>query len=428
MRSLFCLCLCMLVLRLSPQNADPSSMLQQVTLQQCREWTRSHYPLSQQADILNDASKLRTLNLGKSWYPQLALNGQASYQSEVTSLPITIPGITIPELNKDFWKLSLDVNQTLYDGGQTSAMKKAEAAGLRADQQSLKVELNRLNEKVNQVYFNILLMQVSLELYDNVRSELNSRLRKAEAALRNNAGLEVQVNILKTEILKTEQQITEARAGLKASLDMLSLMTGQTFSDSVRLEVPDSRLPESLELRRPEMEWYDLQSEKLEAGKRLSSSRLLPRVSLFAQAGYGRPGLNMLDPDFSDWYMGGIRVSWSIWNWNSSANEKKIINLQKDLLQTQKESFEQNTRIQLSKDYQDIRKLDEMIARDQEIVALRGKIAETFSVQYEQGIITATEYTTELNAGVQAKISLEMHRLQQKLAIENYLFNSGLIQ
>lgn len=131
---------------------------------------------------------------------------------------------------------------------------------------------------------------------------------------------------------------------------------------------------------------FDYQMEKLDASKKLTSSRMLPKISLFAQAGYGRPGLNMLDADFSPWAMGGVKISWNIWNWNLSLNERKILEVQKSIVLTQKETFDLNVKASLEKDYSEIRKYDELIAKDKELIALRQKIVNTLSVQLDNGL------------------------------------------
>jgi outer membrane protein TolC len=396
-----------------------------LSLVQCQQMAREQYPIIRQKDLLDDAASLKMRNLDKNWFPQIYLNGQASYQSDVTQVSIPIPGLQMPEMNKDMYKVTLDLNQVIYDGGLTSRQKQMEVAGLKADQQNVEVEVNKITERVNQCYFNVLLAQENELLLLNVREEIQNKLKKTEAAVKNEAALQNSANILKAEILKTEQQIIEVRAAKKAAIEMLSTWINLRLPEDIRLQVPSEKPPVTIENQRPELSWFDLQIDRLEAGKKVSTSKLLPRVSFFGQAGYGRPGLNMLDPDFNDWYIAGVKVSWNIWNWNLSHNEKKIIDIQKDITLSQKEAFDKNTRVALSRDLVEIYKYDELITKDKEIVALREQIATNYSIQYDNGIITATEYTTELNAAMQAKLNLQLHKLQQQLAIENYQYNSG---
>jgi outer membrane protein TolC len=304
--------------------------------------------------------------------------------------------------------------------------KNLEAVGLEAEQQSVEVELYKIRERVNLWYFNILLCRENQRQLLQVREELMSKAKKAEAAKKNEAALQVTVDILNAEMLKLDQQIIEAKAGEQAALNMLREVTGQPISAEAKLAIPQEIQVLDDAIRRPELLLFDLQMDRLEAGKKLSTTKLMPRISLFGQVGYGKPGLNMLESEFSEWYLAGVKLSWNIWNWNATTNEKKIINIQKDIVLTQRETFELNTRTLQQRDRVEILKYDELIAKDLEIVELRDKIAQNYSVQFDNGIITATEYTTELNAAAQARITMQLHQLQKRLTIENYKINSGI--
>jgi outer membrane protein TolC len=397
-----------------------------ISLDQCQQQAREHYPIIRQSELLRQAGDLRISNINKTWYPQIYLNAQASVQSDVTSLPISLPGIKIPELNKDSYKITLDLNQTLYDGSQSTFQKDLEKASLQADLQNVEVELNKIREKINQLFFTVILAQENERLIFNVRDELNSKLKKTEAAVKNEVMLQQNADVLRAELLKTDQQLIEIRASKESAIQVLSHYTGISYPATAAFRMPSSAgLPAAMANNRPEMKLFDLQMDKAEVSKKLTSSRILPRVSLYAQAGYGRPGMNMLDPDFNPWATGGIKVSWNIWNWNLSANERKIIDVQKNILQTQKEAFDMNVQAAMQKDYGEIRKYDDLIQKDKEIIALRDKISQTLSVQLDNGTVTATEYTTELNAAAAARLNMHLHRVQQYMAIYNYLYNSG---
>ncbi len=397
-----------------------------ITLDQCQRLAREHYPLIRQTDLLQEASTIRITNLNKNWYPQMYLNGQASYQSDVTQLNISLPGMQMPEMNKDSYKVTLDLNQSLYDGSQTAFQKTIEKASLKADIQSVEVELNKVRERVNQLFFGILLNQENEQLILNIQDEIRSKLKKVEAAVRNDAMLQQNADVLTAELLKTDQQLIEVRAAKIASIRMLAQYTGINYSDQTAFQTPPMLvIAANIQNNRPEMLLFDYQMEKLDASKKLTSSRMLPKISLFAQAGYGRPGLNMLDADFSPWAMGGVKISWNIWNWNLSLNERKILEVQKSIVLTQKETFDLNVKASLEKDYSEIRKYDELIAKDKELIALRQKIVNTLSVQLDNGLVTATEYTTELNAMSAARLNMHLHVIQQYMALHNYMYNSG---
>jgi outer membrane protein TolC len=169
----------------------------------------------------------------------------------------------------------------------------------------------------------------------------------------------------------------------------------------------------------------DLQARKLDANKALLSVRIMPKVSIFGQLGYGRPGLNMLSNDFDTFSMFGARLSWTPWNWNQVRRDRQWFDFQKNIIQTQKETFEQQIRILLRKDQAEIRKYEALIQKDDEIIALRSKITRTVAAQFENGIVTATDYLTELNAETQARINKQFNLIRLVSAQANYLYDSG---
>ena len=177
--------------------------------------------------------------------------------------------------------------------------------------------------------------------------------------------------------------------------------------------------------KRLEMQLFDIQMNKLEVSKKLSTTRIMPRFNAFGQGGYGRPGFNMLSNDFDFFYIVGAKLSWNISGFYQTAREKKIIDIQKNLLDVQKQTFDKNLKLSSQKDLSDITKFQQLIDKDNEIVALRQNITHASSVQLENGIITATEYVTELDAEIQAKLNIELHKLQLQMAKINYLNAMG---
>jgi outer membrane protein TolC len=159
--------------------------------------------------------------------------------------------------------------------------------------------------------------------------------------------------------------------------------------------------------------------------KNMVNTRWNPKFYAFGQAGYGRPGLNMLSNDFSPWWLFGARLTWNIWNWNQNKNEKKIYDIQNDIIGTQKETFEKNLRIETESEIAEIEKLGELLQKDEDIVALRTKITHSASSQLDNGVITSSDYIARLNEETQAKLMLEIHRVQLVKAKIAYLFTLG---
>ncbi|MFH0865351.1 MAG: TolC family protein, partial [Bacteroidota bacterium] len=106
-------------------------------------------------------------------------------------------------------------------------------------------------------------------------------------------------------------------------------------------------------------------------------------------------------------------------------NEKKLNYLQKQKLETQKETFNQVIKILLEKSIADIAKYEDLIESDNDIIGLREKVVKTSESQLENGTITATEYLTELNNLSQAKVNLQSHKIQLAKTRVDYLTLKG---
>jgi len=405
------------------QNTEPI-----LSLEYCYTEAISNYPLIKQKDLLKTSTEYKIKNLNVNYLPQVFLNGQATYQSDVTELPIKMPGVSIPELNKDAYKVTLDVNQVVYDGGLTKNQKNIEKTGLLLDEQNLDIELYKVKDRVNQLYFNILLLQENEKLLKVMQNEINSKLAKMEAAIKGGVAIENNANILKAELIKIEQQLIEINAGKQASSQMLGELINKTITEKTTFVLPEPIVNVNDTINnRLEFKYFDLQKDKITQTKNLSFSKIMPRVSVFGQAGYGRPGLNMFTTTFDTYYLVGAKLSWNIWNWNQSKNEKNILNIQFSIVDSQKELFAMNLKMANYKENADVKKFIALIEKDNEIIALKTKIAKNASYQLDNGIITATEYTTELNSEWQAKLNLELHKIQLVLSKINYLNNLGML-
>jgi outer membrane protein TolC len=169
----------------------------------------------------------------------------------------------------------------------------------------------------------------------------------------------------------------------------------------------------------------DKQQLQVMALKSLTKARRIPVLMAFGQAGYGRPGYDMLNDNFDDYYMVGIRLHWNIWDWGKTKREKQVFDIQNNIINAQKETFNQNLRADLHKRIADIEKYEKIIGRDEEIVRLQKNVVETADRQLKNGTITSTAYLIELNKMTEAKLNLEAHKLQLIYAKYQYLTSVG---
>jgi outer membrane protein TolC len=401
--------------------------LDTLSLEKCHQLTRQNYPLLKEKGMSAEVSDLKIKNIEATWFPNLDLNGQATYQSDVVKLDINlpIPNVTFPVAKKDQYKVSLDVNQMVYDGGLVTAQKQLEKENLTAEVQSIEVKMYQLKDRINQIYFMILLFQEKEQLIKVLMDDLKSRLKTVESGVKNGALMQVNADILNAEIMKVEQQIIEIETGKQASIAILSDFIGTKLPAGCRLKSPSLELPKSDSIQRPELQLLEFQKNKLDALTKVYDAQRMPKVVAFGQFGYGRPGLNMLSDKFDTYYLIGAKASWNVWDWDKNKRQKQINLVQKNILSTEMETFNKNINISTIQELGNIRQMEEMIKKDKEIIELRSRISKTYSSQLENGVITSTEYVTEVNAETQAKLNLELHKIQLLKAKANYLTNLG---
>ncbi|MBK6965025.1 MAG: TolC family protein [Bacteroidales bacterium] len=401
----------------------------QLTLDSCYKLALAHNPLSRQGSLYNESYQLQESALNDNYLPQVSVGGQLSWQSDVTALPINIPNMVIPSLDKDSYKLNLDVNQLIWDGGLTRKQKELEKAGLLVNMQSVDAENYRLRETVNQVYFSILLIQENVNLIKLSMSEVQSRLGTIRAGVSNGMILQSNAEVLDAEIIRLEQMLTELVHSRDAAIFRLGELTGQNFGPDLELGQPvfDS-LPQMNTRLRPEYHLLELQQEKISVLQNMTGLKVMPRITAFGTIGYGKPGLNMLSNSFDAFAMAGARFSWTLWNWNQHKKESEIIGIQKEVIETQKENFERNQRILLNNLNQEILKTETLIAADHRILKLRESIEKSAGAQLNQGIITSSEYLTEQNAQTQARFNMSLHKLQLQYARLNFIATIGLLK
>ncbi|HNW98794.1 MAG TPA: TolC family protein [Bacteroidales bacterium] len=418
--------LLMIMLVSTALNQQVFSQTDTLTLDFCQQKALENYPLLKQKNLLNNASEINLSDNAKAYLPQIALNGQATYQSETTELPIKIPNVEIPSLYKDAYKATLDVTQVIYDGGLVSAKNKLEKASIQADLQSVESELYKLKDKVNTIYFSIITLQENKKLLKISKKDVQNKLAKIESGVKNGVVLESNALVLKAEIIKIDQQISEIDYSISSGYKMLGDYLNITIPDSAKLKLPEaSVISTNYDNKRPEVKVFELQEQKLDISKSLLDCKLMPKVAAFGQLGYGRPGLNMLSNTFDAFYMLGAKVSWTLWDWNETKNDKKIIDIQKQVLETQKETFNQGIKILLEKYIADIAKYENMIESDNDIISIREKVVKTAESQLENGTITSTEYLTEMNNLLQSKINLQSHKILLAKTKVDYLTLKG---
>jgi outer membrane protein TolC len=406
--------------------ASASGQSDTITLDFCLSKAEANHPLFQQYDLLASSSDLRLKNLGKTYLPEMNINGDAHYQSDVTEIPTVIPSFAPEPLDKDQYKISLDVSQMIYDGGIMQKNKNIEYIDDQINRKNVGITIYQLKERIVGTYFSIISLQESRKLLEVSRENLMARLKDVESGVRNGVVLASNAEIIKAELLKIDQKEIEIDAGVVLGYKVLSIFTGVEIPAGAPLQW-SGPLIESYVAGHDRLEYslFSLQQDKAESMKKLASSKLVPRLYAYGSAGYGKPGYNMLLNEFDDYYIIGAKLSWNFWNWNKTRNEKSILDLHKEIINSNRASFDQNLSTDLEKRLSEIVKYETLLPKDQEIVAIRGGIVETYASQLKNGVITATEYITELHAETEARLNLRIHEVQLVRAKYDYLAAVG---
>jgi len=398
--------------------------VKQLSLPEAYALATNNYPLIKQKDLVQQTAELTIENLQKDFLPQVSVLGQATYQSDVIRVPATLIGFKAPP--KDQYKLVADVSQLVYDGGAMREQKILQRINAAVEEQKIEVELYRVRDRVNQFYLGMLYLDQQLKQVDLVKTDIQTGIRTMEAQVNNGVAFKSNLNMMKAELLKADQRAIEILNSRKGLKDALSLFIGKELPDDLRLVTPPAAvaLVDSV-TDRPELRLYDEQTRFAEQQNKLITAKNLPRASLIVQGGYARPGLDPLETDFSLYYLGGIRLNWSIANLYTKKRERQLVEVNKKIITTQKETFLLNTNTELKQQESEIDKLQKLVATDNAIISLRKSVTDAAKAQLENGVITANDYLKEVNAEDQARQVLIGHQVQLLQAQINYQTISG---
>jgi len=388
-----------------------------VTLEQCQDWARENHPVLKQLDLYQQILDLKNENNATSLLPQVNLNGQATYQSAVTKIALSLPGIKIPTVDKDQYKFYLDFKQTIWDGGLNKArelINKAENAG---NLQQTEVELYQVKEKVNQFFFTSFLIQENLKILDKKTETLGARRKIIESAVNNGMALSSELDQLLAELINTQQVNIELNSNKETVLYGLSILTGKTADQMRNLVLPAESLISDKPLMRPEIELFSKQNELLTANSEILQKQRHPKLFGFGQAGYGKPGLNMLSNTFDPYYLVGVGFSWNVLDWKTTQRQKQMIKLQQDLVQTKQNSFVQGIDLATDQQNKQITQLSDLMKSDLELIQIRERITKSSESKLANGAITMADYLQDLNAETTARLMLETRKVQLKEAI-----------
>jgi len=407
-------------------NVVSAQTVDRLTLAQTYDLAQKNYPAIKQKDLVRQTTDITVENLQKGFLPQFTVNGQATYQSDVTGFNISLGGINIKAPDKDQYKVIADLNQMIYDGGVIKQQKVAAQLNADVQQQQVEVELYQLKDRINQVYLGILFLDEEIRQADLTKQDILGGIKRVEVQVANGVALRSGLNQLKAELLQNDQRTIELKESRKGLIRTLALFLNQPLKEeTIVFERPVVNVSVDSSMSRPELKLYSDQAKLILHQDRLIMTKNLPRVSLFAQGGYGKPGLDFLKNESVWFYTGGIRFTWPFGGLYTIKKEKQQTEISKEMVDVEKETFILNTNTTLKKQQSEIEKYLQIAGRDEEIIDLREQVKKASLAQLENGVITADEYLRMVNEESQARQSLIIHQIQLLQAQINYQTTLG---
>ncbi len=406
-----------------------------VSLEECYAAAQRNYPLVRQYELIEKSKDYTLSNASRAYLPQVTFSAKASWQSDVTKFsldkeklaqsqfgsmidPDELAGM-IPTISKDQYGASIDVSQTIWDGGAVKARKDAAASQAEADARSVDASLYGLRARVNELFFGIILMQSNIEQCELMLSNLETNYKKVESYIENGVAGQADLDAIRIQQLKTRQEALNLDNTKRAYIRMLGQLTGLDLGEDAALTKPEPIISETSQIQRPELAMYEAQLKALESQNRQITAGLTPKFGLYVSGGYGRPGLNMLDNEFRPYLTAGVRMTWNIGNFYTKRNDLRLIETRKAGIETQRQTFLLNTSMDISGKDSEIRALQEQLEYDDEIIALRQSVLRANEARMAEGTISGSDLVGFMNDELLARQEKAAREVRMLLAMYN---------
>ena len=391
------------------------------TLDECRHLAREHYPEIRQYNLISETEQYNLSNAARAWIPQVVISGQATYQSATPTYPdalqgmLSASGVEMSGIRKDQYKVAIDVQQNIWDGGQSKASKAIAEAEAQEQRSRVDVSLYDLQQRVDNLYFGILLLDERVAQTEAQIGVLESNLARMRAYYNNGVAMQSDVDAVEAEVLTARQTLGQIEASRASYRRMLEIFIGQSLS-SDRLQRPASVDVTSRTSARPELALFDAQESRLNAQRRAINASTMPRFSAFAQGYYGYPGLDMFQSMVSaEWTPNaivGVRMSWNIGAFYTKRNNLEKLNAAQRQIDVQRDVFLFNNEMQTTQDDGEIARLRQAVADDERIVELRRNVRMAAESRLENGVIDATDLLRKITDETNAMLNRSTHEIE----------------
>jgi outer membrane protein TolC len=408
-----------------------TSAQQSITLEECLKAIDEQHPVAAQVELIQKTHELQQKNIGSSRYPDISVNGQATYQSEVTEIAMDLPpmlNVDFPEVKQDQYKITADVNQLIYSGGKISIREDIETLKLQQETAVQEQDLQSIKEQTAHLYFSVLLLHEQKNILHNQRDILQVKLQQLRTAIKNGAALPADSAELSSEIRLLDQKIAESESNIHSLQSSLSYLTGLDLNGKTpALPLLDSNIQPTIS-DRPEYKQMTLASRQMSLQQSMVKSEYYPTVVAFGQAGYGRPGLDMFSDEFSSFYIVGARVSWTPFDWNSRKRDIETLKARQEQIDLNQQSFRKAFNAEIAASINKIELMKSLLESDSEIISLRQQVMQSKSKQLDNGTITSSEYIKAVKTYTNSQLQLNIHKIELQKALFDLTFKSGQLK
>ena len=409
-----------------------SSVSRAQTLEECQQAAEKNYPLIKQYGLIAKTTQLTVKNIQKGWLPQVTASAQATYQSAVTAWPESMQtmyqqmGLNMKELRKDQYKIGVDLQQTIYDGGAISSQRNIAQQEGKVEEAQTETNLYQVHRRVNEMYFSLLLLNEQIQLNEDVKALLQSSEKKLSAMVKGGTAATSDLNNVRAERLSVEQQNENLKQQKQMLQRMLSVFCG--------LEVNNTQKPAPIQIassvnNRPEMRLYNSQLELTEAKEKALDTQLRPKLGLFAQGFYGYPGLNMFEDMMNrKWSLNGIvgiKLSWNVSAFYTHKNDKARLSTQREMIENVREVFLFNNKLEEIQQNENINRYQTMMKSDDEIIVLRTNVRKAAESKLAHGIIDVISLLREINNENAAKTQQSIHEIDMLKEMYNLKYTNN---
>ena len=395
---------------------------QSVSLDSCRSWARANYPTVRQYELVQKSEQYSVSNAARAWIPQIRFSAQATWQTDAASFPgeltdmLAKMGSDIKGIRQDQYKIALDLQQHIWDGGKSVADKRIAQAQAQADRLSTDVDLYALESRVDNLYFGILLLEGQTDQLENRIALLQENKRRCQVMADNSVLLQSDVDAVEVEVLTAGQRLEQMRYSREAYREMLSLLTGKDLRQTKLIMPAEHEVSLSMESNRPELQLFTARSTILQAQERSVKSASMPQFALFAQGWYGYPGLNMFENmKNANWSLNavvGVRMIWNIGAYYTQSNRLNQLRVAQQQVAVQRDVFSFNNKMEQTQENSEIIRLRRSLQDDERIIELRRSVREAAETKHKNGTIGTTELLQTITDESTAQSAQTLHQIE----------------